>query len=35
MEHKGTVAIETERLRLRRLSVEDAQSMILNWASDK
>ena len=35
MEHKGTVAIETERLRLRRFCVEDAQSMFLNWASDK
>ncbi len=35
MEHKGTVAIETERLRLRRFCVEDAQSMFRNWASDK
>ena len=34
MEHKGTVLLTTPRLTLRRLSVEDAQTMHQNWASD-
>lgn len=32
--HKGTQAIETNRLILRRFSVEDAPAMFENWASD-
>ena len=34
MEHKGTRRIETERLILRRLTVEDAENMFNNWAND-
>jgi len=34
MEHKGTVTLETERLILRRLYIEDAVYMFNNWASD-
>ena len=34
MEHCGTKAIETKRLRLRQLSVSDAEPMYRNWASD-
>ena len=34
MKHTGTVTINTERLVLRRLTVEDAQAMYENWASD-
>lgn len=34
MLHKGTCTIETERLILRRFSLEDAQVMFDNWASD-
>jgi ribosomal-protein-alanine N-acetyltransferase len=34
MNHKGTVALETERLMLRRFSIEDADAMYNNWASD-
>lgn len=34
MEHFGTKTIETERLLLRRFTLEDAQSMFENWASD-
>lgn len=34
MEHKGTVNIETERLILRRFTVDDAESVYKNWASD-
>ena len=33
--HKGTQIIETERLILRRICVEDAQAMFDNWASDE
>ena len=32
--HKGTVTLETERLILRRFTVEDADVMFRNWASD-
>ena len=34
MNHKGTVALETERLILRRFTIEDADAMFKNWASD-
>ena len=34
MEHKGTVYIETERLILRRFTLDDAPAMYKNWASD-
>ena len=34
MQHKGTQALETERLILRRFEPGDAQSMFDNWASD-
>lgn len=34
MEHKGTVLIETERLILRRFTVEDVQPAFRNWTSD-
>lgn len=34
MTHKGTVALETERLILRRFITEDADAMFRNWASD-
>ena len=34
MEHGGTVRLETERLILRRFTVEDAGAMYRNWASD-
>ena len=34
MEHKGTLTIETGRLFLRRFTMEDAQLMFRNWASD-
>ena len=35
LEHKGTIKIETERLLLRRFTVNDAQEMFNNWASDR
>ena len=34
MKHCGTQTIETERLILRRFSVDDAEAMYRNWASD-
>ena len=34
MRHTGTQAIETERLRLRRVSEADAPAMYENWAAD-
>lgn len=34
MRHVGTPILETERLRLRRLRVDDAQAMFEHWASD-
>jgi ribosomal-protein-alanine N-acetyltransferase len=34
MKHIGTCDLETERLLLRKISVNDAQAMYNNWASD-
>ena len=34
MDHKGTIIIETERLKLRRFTFDDTNSMFSNWASD-
>ena len=34
MKHIGTTTLETERLILRRFTIEDAESMFNNWASD-
>lgn len=34
MKHLGTVKLETKRLVLRRFSLDDAQAMYDNWASD-
>lgn len=34
MKHIGTTILETERLVLRRFTIEDAESMFNNWASD-
>ncbi len=34
MEHKGTVTLHSERLLLRRLTVQDAKAMYANWAND-
>ena len=34
MKHCGTKRIETDRLILRRLTIEDAEFMYKNWASD-
>jgi len=34
MEHKGTVLLETERLILRRFTMEDADLMFKNWANN-
>ncbi|MDR1000870.1 MAG: GNAT family N-acetyltransferase [Clostridiales bacterium] len=34
MTHKGTVTLETERLILRRFTVDDAESMFANWCTD-
>lgn len=31
----GTIPLETERLLLRRFTIEDAQNVFNNWASDK
>lgn len=35
MKHKGTVRIETDRLILRRFTVDDVHSAFRNWMSDK
>ena len=35
MNHCGTHAIETDRLLLRPLTVDDAQTMFENWAGDE
>ena len=35
MKHLGTRTLETERLLLRRFTLEDAQAMYDNWASDE
>gem|GEM_PF-98344 len=34
MNHKGTITLETKLLILRRLTINDAPSMLRNWASD-
>lgn len=34
MNHQGTVPLETDRLILRRFTVNDAESVFFNWASD-
>jgi ribosomal-protein-alanine N-acetyltransferase len=34
MTHKGTVTLETERLKLRRFELADAEALFRNWASD-
>lgn len=34
MRHQGTKVLETDRLKLRRFTVNDAQDMYNNWASD-
>ena len=34
MKHCGTQTIETERLLLRRFTIDDAEAMYRNWASD-
>ena len=34
MEHKGTVPIETDRLILRRITMDDAEAAFRNWESD-
>ena len=34
MKHIGTRELETERLLLRKISVNDAEAMYNNWASD-
>ena len=34
MKHCGTLRLETERLVLRRFSMDDAEAMYRNWASD-
>ncbi len=35
MKHLGTIELETDRLLLRRLTMDDAFDMYHNWASDK
>lgn len=35
LSHKGTVPLETDRLILRGLKMEDAPKVFNNWASDK
>ena len=35
MKHLGTIQLETDRLVLRRFTVEDAESVFNNWASDE
>lgn len=34
MNHTGTIQLETDRLILRRLNIDDAESVYNNWASD-
>ena len=34
MKHCGTQRMETKRLLLRRFSIQDADAMYRNWASD-
>lgn len=33
--HKGTIQLETERIILRRFTIEDADAMFNNWTSDE
>ena len=35
MNHLGTVTLETERLILRKFTMDDADAMYKNWASDQ
>ena len=35
MKHRGTQRLETERLVLRRFTIEDAAAMYKNWAADE
>lgn len=35
MEHKGTVRLETDRLELRRFSMDDCRAAYANWMSDE
>lgn len=35
MKHCGTQELETERLVLRRLSIDDSEMMYNNWACDR
>ena len=35
MERKGTIELETERLTLRKLKLEDANEAFKNWTSDE
>lgn len=35
LNHKGTVTLETDRLILRRLTIDDATQMFANWASSE
>ena len=32
--HKGTIELESERLRFRKITIDDAEEMFNNWASD-
>ena len=34
MKHLGTIQLETDRLVLRRFTVDDAETVFKNWASD-
>ena len=34
MDFRGTERLETKRLILRKLSIDDAENMFKNWASD-
>lgn len=34
MEHKGTIRIETERLLLRQITMDDVEAAFRNWESD-
>lgn len=35
LQHKGTITFETERLILRRFTMDDAEAMFNNWANDE
>jgi ribosomal-protein-alanine N-acetyltransferase len=35
LQHKGTVILESERLILRRFTMDDSEAMFNNWASDE